>query len=194
MSDLSQALKTNKTDQLNADDLLLGPRTIKIREIKVVFDKQTGETKYWVYFEGDDNNPWKPCLGMRRCLGIAWGHESDNYVGRQVTLFNNPSVRFGKDVLGGIQVSHVSDIEKPVSFPMLVQRKKILFTIQPLITKPKAILTPEELEEWKAKIDETKTVAALGELSKAIKAKDFDASGAPLVAYGTKKMGELRNE
>jgi len=117
------------------------------------------------------------------------------YIGRSLTLYNDPEVTWAGNAVGGIKISHATDINGPKQFPLALNgKKKVLHKVLPLATKPKAILTPEELEEWKTKIDESKTIADLGVLSKAIKAKDFDDSKAPLIAHYTEKMGALRNE
>ncbi len=57
MSDMTQTI-VPKSDQLNSDDLIAGPRTIRIT--RVVVD-MGGEQPASVYFEGDGDKPFKPC-------------------------------------------------------------------------------------------------------------------------------------
>ena len=54
-----------KSDQLNADDLLGGARTIKITKITKA---ESPEQPINIFFEGDEGKPYKPCKSMRRVL------------------------------------------------------------------------------------------------------------------------------
>ena len=61
--DITKAIAP-KSDQLNADDLLAGPRTIRIRDVKV----SQGEQPVSVFFDNDEGRPWKPGKTAMRCL------------------------------------------------------------------------------------------------------------------------------
>ena len=106
MVDISDTI-VPKSDQLNADDLIAGPRTITITK---VVKKNDVKQPVWISFEGDDGKPWKPCLSTRRVLVKLWGSESDAYIGRSVTLYSDPSVTYGGSEVGGIRISHMTDI------------------------------------------------------------------------------------
>ena len=67
MVDMSQFVAP-KSDQLNADDLIAGPRTIRIRGVR---GTENPEQPVSVYFEGDDGKPYKPCKSMRRVMIAA---------------------------------------------------------------------------------------------------------------------------
>ena len=108
MTDLSDTIAA-KSQQLNADDLLVESRTIKIRAVK----RGSGqEQPIAVYYEGDDNKPWYPCKGMRRVMVDAWGPKGDSYVGKSMTLFRDPRVKYGGIEVGGIRISHMSDLPR----------------------------------------------------------------------------------
>lgn len=119
MVDISDTI-IPKSDQLNADDLIAGPRTIKITG---VVKKNDIKQPIWVSYEGDDGKPWKPCLSMRRVLIKFWGKESDVYIGRSLTLFNDPTVAYGGSEVGGIRISHMSDLEKPENGILLTAKR-----------------------------------------------------------------------
>lgn len=122
---------TPKSDQLNADDLIAGPRTITITRVVIT---PTGEQNVSVFFEGDNGKPWKPSKSMRRALIMVFG-EGDNgkaWTGRQVTLFRNEKLRVN-ECIGGIQFSHVSGIAAPMTFALTMGRgRSVLFTVKPL--------------------------------------------------------------
>ena len=86
------------------------------------------------------------------------------YVGRRVTLYCDPEVRFGKDKVGGTRIAALSHIDKKLSVPLLVSRgRSATFTVEPLPTRPMprqrrrgpmtaaqvaASTDPAELREW----------------------------------------------
>ena len=105
--DVSFALEA-KSDQLNAVDIVGSEPVIKIREVKIN-NNATGQ-KVWIYFDGDNGRPWKPCKGMGRILMAAWGKKSADWVGKHVKLFIEPTVRYAGQEVGGIEIRSVSDI------------------------------------------------------------------------------------
>lgn len=120
---------TPKSDQLNADDLIAGPITVRIASIA---EKRGDEQPAWVYLEGIDR-PWKPCLSMRRVLVAGWGPRARDYVGRRLTLYRDPTVTFGKTATGGIRVSHMSDLSKPLVMALTVARtSRQMYKVMPL--------------------------------------------------------------
>lgn len=130
--DLSKTI-IPKSDQLNADDLISGARTIKIRDVKAGTDEQQPVS---IYFDGDDNKPYKPCKSMRRLLVQVWGAESDAYIGRSMTIYLDSDVSFGGVKVGGIRISHVSNIDAPIDVLITVAKsKRRPFKLQPLAKK-----------------------------------------------------------
>ena len=146
-----------KSDQQNADSLIAGPRTIKIRDVK---EGDSEQQPVSIYFDGDDNKPYKPCLSMRRLLVQVWGHEGKSYIGKSMTLFLEPSVKWAGVEVGGIRISHVSDIDAPKDVLLTVAKgKRRPFTVQPLIVAKKTLTDArfkkalEALEEGKTTIE-----------------------------------------
>lgn len=112
MTDISNLSSTivPKAEQLNAEELLSGPRTITITNVRMGNDEQP----VMIDFEGDDGRPFKPGKTMRKLLIYAWGEDGRQWIGRSMTLFNEASVMFGGMKVGGIRISHLSDIAKPI--------------------------------------------------------------------------------
>jgi hypothetical protein len=123
-----------RSDQWNADDFLSGPRTFTIADVKT----GAAEQKYDIQLEGEAR-AWRPPLTMIRVLLAAWGDDSDVWVGHRVTLFQDPNVRFGRDVVGGIRISHLSNIgDKPLQLKVTTTRgKRETVTVQPLKEAPR---------------------------------------------------------
>ena len=117
-----------KSNQLNADDLVAGPRTITITRVTA----GNAEQPVAVHHEGD-TRPWYPCKSMRRVLVAAWGADASTYVGRRVTLIRDPEVSYGGIKVGGIRISHLSHIDAALSIALTVTRQKRQpYRVQPL--------------------------------------------------------------
>lgn len=121
-----------KSDQLNADDLLSGPRTITITGVET---GSSQEQPVFIRYEGDNGRPYKPCKSMRRVLVAAWGSDGSAYIGRRLTLYCDPSVTFGRETCGGIRISHASNIDAPLEIALTVTRgKRKPYRVEPLPT------------------------------------------------------------
>src|SRR5699024_9876653 len=68
-----------------------------------------------------------------RVIVAAWGPDASQYAGRQLQLFRNPDIRFGREVVGGIEIAAMSHLDKPLEVPLTVSRgKRRKFVVQPL--------------------------------------------------------------
>lgn len=118
-----------KSDQLNAEDLLTGPRTFTVADVK----KGSAEQPVDIHLVEFPGRPFRPSKTVRRILVAAWGPNADAYAGRRMTLYRDPAVKFGGMDVGGIRVSHLSHIDKPLSVALTVTRgKRQPYTVQPL--------------------------------------------------------------
>jgi hypothetical protein len=136
-----------KSDQLNADDLIAGPITVKL-----VGFKRLPSVEQPVQFAIEGRRPWRPCKGMRRLLASAWGGtDPAPWMGRSVTLFRDPDATFGGEVTGGIRVSALSDITQTLKVAVTISRgKKKIYTVTPLKVAPPtpAEITVKTLQNW----------------------------------------------
>ena len=118
-----------RSDQTNADMLLAGPMTIKIVEVTA----NSGDQPVSIHYEGDNGRPYKPCLTMRKLLVHAWGADGRAWAGRWMTLYNDPTIRFGGAEVGGIRISHLSHIERGLRVSLTSTKgKKALHEVHPL--------------------------------------------------------------
>jgi hypothetical protein len=109
-----------KSDQLNYDDLLTGPVTVTVVAVK---RSTSDEQPIDIYIDG--HRPYRPCKSMRRVLIAAWGDQGADWTGKSMTLYGDPSVKYGGVSVGGIRISHLSDIDSPeISFMLTTSRSR----------------------------------------------------------------------
>lgn len=160
MNDMTAAI-VPRSDQWNYDDFMAGPITFKITGVKV---KSGAEQPVEISLEGTEKF-YRPCKSMARVLVAVWGPDSSQYIGRSLTLYGDPRVKWGGMEVGGIRISAMSGIESPITMALTVTRaNKKPFTVTPL--KVEAPI------DWNAQINEAVSVAALGAVWKQIPAKD----------------------
>ena len=198
--DLSKSI-VPRSDQLNAEDLLTGPRVVTITDVKRGSAEQPIDI---VTEEFGTGRPYKPSKTMRRVIVAAWGPDASTYIGRKLFLYRDPDITFGKDRVGGIRISAVSHIDKRLELMLAVTKgRRAPFIIEPLKEAPAAPKPPnptkiieafaalgvtvEQLElrigadheKWTAE-----DIAALAALGKSIKAgettvyEEFETTGA----------------
>lgn len=140
-----------KSTQINADDLIGGPRTIKITAVQPF----SAEQPVAINFDGDNGRPYLPSKSMRRVFVQLWGSEGAAYVGRRVTIYRDPTVKFGGDDVGGIKISHASDIPQTVSLMLTATRGKR----KPHVVEPLAPEAPAR--DWKAEVAAAEAASGL---------------------------------
>lgn len=131
--DVSKAIQP-RSDQQNADSLLSGPRTIRIRDI--AFNPEAEMQPLWIYFDGDENKPWKPCRTATRCLVSIWGKDAKKWIGLSCTIYCDADVTFSGVKTGGIRVSHMEGLDAPRTLMLTKTRgKKGATVIKPLVVE-----------------------------------------------------------
>lgn len=136
-----------KSDQINADDLIGGPRTITVT--RVTGNEGNAEQPVNVFFEGDGNKPFRPCKSMRRVMVKVWGADASKYVGRSMTIYRDPKVKWGGMEVGGIRISHMTGLDKPEVMALTETRSaRKPYTVQPLKDVPGRQQARQTPEEW----------------------------------------------
>jgi len=173
-----------KSDQQNFDDYLGGPKTVTVTEVKAGSAEQPVE----VHLKEFPGKPYKPSKSMRRVLVACWGADAANYVGRQITLYGDPTVKFGGQVVGGIRIAELSHLEKPVTVSLTVTRgKRAPFVVKPLKVAQKPAQTPV----WVDLVAAAEDMAALSEIHARAVAEEWVS--AELLAALTARKNEFGN-
>lgn len=147
MSDMNAVIQP-KSDQLNADDLIGGPRTITITRVELT---PGTEQPVSVFFEGDGGKPYKSCKSMSRVMVYVWGNESKSYAGRSMTIYRDPDVTWGGMAVGGIRISHMSGITEPIVMALTATKKaRKPYRVLPLVVamKPQPEPAPDPVADW----------------------------------------------
>ncbi len=162
--DLSESIAP-RSDQWNADDLIAGPVTVTIADAKPGAAEQPVD----ILLVETPGRAYRPSKSMRRVIVAAWGAKSDAYTGRRLTLYRNPDITFGGQKVGGIEISHMSHIEQPLTIALTRARgKRVPFTVKPL---PAVVA-----RDWHAEADAMTDVDALRALHAAAKHAGAPAS------------------
>lgn len=134
-----------RSDQINYEDFLAGPRVYTIGGVRV----GTAEQKYDIQLQ-EEQRVWRPPLTVLRTLIACWGDDATVWQGRQAELYGDPSIRFGKDAVGGIRIKALSHLDEPKTVSVTVARgKRQKITVQPLPVQD----APQEAD-WYAAIEE----------------------------------------
>ncbi|KQH75562.1 hypothetical protein AO501_25125 [Mycobacterium gordonae] len=157
-----------RSDQINSEDLLTGPRTITITAVKRGTDEQPVDI---VTAEFGPARPYKPSKTMRRVLVAAWGTDAQAYVGRRLVIYRDPEITFGKDKVGGIRISAMSDISARLSVALTVTRgRRAPFIVEPL---PSAGITAADAADFERRIADANTIQDLDAIGRDLKARDL---------------------
>ena len=145
-----------KSDQINADDFIGRTAVVTVAGVERI----AGEQPLAVHLHEFPGRPWKPGKTVRRILAAAWGADAAQWAGRRMELFTDAEVTFGKAKVGGIRISRMSHLDKPLSLALTATRgKKQTHRIEPL---PDDTPSHEVQPDWQALIAEAgDDVAAL---------------------------------
>ena len=159
MVDMTQTI-VPKSDQINADSLIGGPRTYTIE--RVTANEGSAEQPINIKFEGEPL-VFRPCKSMRRVLVKIWGADASKYAGRSMTLYRDPKVKWGGMEVGGIRISHMTGLEKPETMALTETRSaRKPYTVQPLKDVPGSQAKGTDLGEWARKF-----IASIGNVTSA---------------------------
>lgn len=107
--DLTKALAP-KSDQLDFADLDgLPPQVFTITNVSENGSELADQQPVNIRL-AEFPRVWRPSKGMLRVLADNWGKDVQVWVDRQVELYGDPEVYFGKEKRGGTRISRLSHI------------------------------------------------------------------------------------
>lgn len=180
------------TDQLNADDLIAGPRIFTI--VKITKGKGSGSGK------GDQPinihlaehpHPWRPCKTVRRLLMDAWGSRPGDWPdGAQVELYRDTEVRFGGDTVGGIRVRAMSHLKsaKIEHLSTATRGQRVKWEIRRLDRTGQTVATTNDVQ---ANLD--RAVRLFGEINVTLADLEMQL-GSGRAKWGAAELKQLRED
>lgn len=169
-----------KSDQINAEDFLAGPKTYTIEAVYI-----TPGTEQPVNIKlAGEPRAWRPCKSMSRVLVAAWGPDAKVYHGRAVTLYRDPKVKWGGLEVGGIRISHLSHIERDMMMQLTATKgKRAPHIVKPITAEIRDLPKQRQTaEQW-----------AADHIVAAQNAADADAL-AEVMAKGARAMTKLETD
>ncbi|WP_245676403.1 hypothetical protein [Nocardia niwae] len=187
--DISSTIEA-KSDQVNADDLIAGPRTVTVEKVS----KGSAEQPVNIHLMEFPGRPFRPSKTVRRILVAAWGADAANYSGRRMTIYRDPTVKFGGQEVGGIRVSHLSHIDKRLTLALTVTRgKRAPYVVEPLPAGPPRI-TDAQANEIAAEIEKARDRASLDAIGAQLKTFDLGQHRTRLVQLWKGRANTLSDE
>ena len=162
--DLTKALAP-KSDQLDFADLEgMAPQVFTITDVSENGTELADQQPVNITL-AEFPRVWRPSKGMLRVLADNWGKDTTKWVGRQVELYGDPNVYFGKEKRGGTRISRLSHISsKKTTLVNPRGGKGAYWTVDPLpaatpepspqdlaeqvLQGIKSATTADEIREW----------------------------------------------
>lgn len=144
MNDMSLVIQP-RSDQLNADDFIAGPKTYTIEGVAIT---PGAEQPVSINLVGEPRM-WRPCKSMSRVLVAGWGPDAKVYAGRSVTLYRDPKVKWGGLEIGGIRISHMSHIDRDMLLQLTATKgKRAPHVITPLVVEDRPTEKADPARKW----------------------------------------------
>ena len=185
MSEDMRSVIVPKSDQINADDLQAGPMTITITDVRISVGS---EQPVSISFEGS-KKVYRPCKSMCRVMVKAWGSNVAAYKGNTLTLYCDPSVKWGAMEVGGIRISHMSHISGPMRMALTATKgRKSDYTVLPL----ELSVSPQT--ESRRLYKEYVALTSKEEAAKRIAKDGYSQSNPPTVEYLNGLIAEAKSQ
>ncbi|WP_296249620.1 hypothetical protein [uncultured Stenotrophomonas sp.] len=145
---MSKIIHVSGGEHITSDLLAAGPETYTITDVTEV--TLEGKKRHAVHLAEIDGKTWVPALTIIKSLVELWGPSISVWKGQRVTLYRDPDVRMGKQVVGGIRVSQISGIDGKqtvtVKGPM---SRPVTYTFEPVpaASQSVAMISREQWEQ-----------------------------------------------
>ena len=97
------------------------PAKVKISNIDLMEFDQDGKKQRKLILEFEGKEKKLACNKTNaRTIGAMLGDETDNWIGKEITLYNDPTVSMGDQIVGGIRVQYtppgMDDLDDDIPF------------------------------------------------------------------------------
>lgn len=141
-----------KSDQINAIDLISGPRIAKITDVKIFTET---DQPIHVVLDGDTKRPWKCSKTSVRTLAALYSNDASKWIGKHIEIYCDETVLWGGQPVGGIRQSKAEGLTSPKRLMLTKSRtKKETVVINPLSADEIAEHYEKKNEDEEPKLDE----------------------------------------
>lgn len=116
-----------KSDQLNADDLVGGPITVTIKDVRGGDQQQP-----IVLLIDGGHRPYKPSKTMTRVIVQLFGADPKGWIGQGLRLYRDPKVKWAGVEVGGIRISGATIANAVELMVTLSKSKREAIRIEPI--------------------------------------------------------------
>ena len=97
------------------------PAKVKIKDVDLMEFDQDGKTQRKLVLEFEGKEKKLACNKTNaRTIAAMLGDETDNWIGKEITLYNDPTVAMGDQIVGGIRVQYMppatDDLDDDIPF------------------------------------------------------------------------------
>lgn len=130
--DITKTIEADST-QVNADELTTTPIVVTITGV----NKGTADQPVNIELAEFPGKAYRPCKSMRRVLVRAWGPDASKYIGRRLAIFNDTTVKWGGQAVGGVRIKAMSHIDSRITMALTETRgQRKPYTVDPLPDEP----------------------------------------------------------
>jgi len=115
------------------DDGTVTLTVARVEEARVESD--TGTKRRPIVHFRENVRPWQPCITTCECMAAMYGDDTDGWSAKPVTLWWDPSVKFGRDTVGGVRVRGAPGLGRTVTARISLPKKRP-FDVKLHDTKP----------------------------------------------------------
>lgn len=112
-----------------------GPECMDGRILRVVRVRQgTVEGKSTNIAEaesGGERKDWLLCKTNAACMAAMFGDSIEGWAGKDVSVYFDPTVRFGAEAVGGIRIGGSPQLTRVYEVRVTQQKKKVTYTLRP---------------------------------------------------------------
>jgi len=116
----------SNTEWLSAADMDDdGTRTLTIDHIEQRgIESDKGVKGRPVAFFRERVKPWVTCSTTCQCIEAMYGSEIEGWAGKPITLFWDPTVTFGREIVGGVRVKGAPGLGQTMTATIILPKKR----------------------------------------------------------------------
>lgn len=173
---MTKLIHVSGSDHITQELVSDGPQTFTVTGVtEVTMDGE--KQRHAVTLAETAGKTWVPAFTVLKALAQVWSMEKENWVGQKLTLYRDPSVKIGRETVGGIRVSHVTGITEPRTVNVKgALNRTVTYKFSPLQAEQPQPATEPWLAQWQT-------------ISNALNTAGYEGDGQALLATAGQVIG-----